>query len=136
QLDLCRFDPSLSFLRVNMASKTKKSPRAKSFREQLEASNEKLRRLERHAQFVNDLDLELSQISGPEDELIALMTSRLGEYLEVNRCFLCEIDSTNTVVTVRENWQGWLRGVPSLAREFQIADYYTRQWRDQQEKGR
>jgi PAS domain S-box-containing protein len=80
------------------------------------------KRLELHARFINELDLELSEIAG-ENDIIWLLTSRLGDYLGVVRCLVAEIDSTAGTVLIRENWQGPLRGARSIAGEYRIADF-------------
>src|SRR5262249_25569408 len=49
------------------------------------------KQVELNTQFINQLDLELSQITDA-DEIIRLATSRLGEYLGVARCYVSEID--------------------------------------------
>ena len=48
-----------------------------------------IKRGELHSEFINHLDLALSQITG-QHESIRLMTGRLAEYLGVSRCFLWE----------------------------------------------
>ena len=80
------------------------------------------KRLELHARFINELDLELSEVAG-ENESIWLLTSRLGDYLGVIRCLVAEIVAAAGMVLIRENWQGPLRGAQSIAGEYRIADF-------------
>src|SRR5262245_6934258 len=80
------------------------------------------KRLELHARFINELDLELSEIAG-ENDVIWLLTSRLGDYLGVVRCLVSELDSAAGMVLIRENWQGPLRGVRSIAGKYRMTDF-------------
>ena len=91
------------------------------------------KRIELHSKFINDLDLALSQITG-EDESLRLMTSRLGEYLGVSRCFVSETDAPAGMIYVRETWQGWRRGVPTIPTQNRMADYVPPTSRERFEK--
>jgi PAS domain S-box-containing protein len=79
------------------------------------------KRAELHTQFINRLDLALSQITD-QDEIIRLTTNKLGEYLDATRCFLSELDGAAGTVFVNQNWQGWLNGVESITGSFRISD--------------
>ena len=92
------------------------------------------KRIELHARFINELDLELSEISG-ETESIRLLITRLGEYLGVGRCLVAEIDPNAGMVLVREDWQSPLRGARSMAGEYRIADFISGDFRYGQQKG-
>ncbi|HKQ78253.1 MAG TPA: PAS domain S-box protein [Blastocatellia bacterium] len=80
------------------------------------------KRAELNAQFINRLDLALSQLTDA-DEIIRSATGKLGEYLGVARCYVGEIDPAAGLVVVRENWEGWLRGASSVAGEYRICDF-------------
>jgi PAS domain S-box-containing protein len=93
-----------------------------------------IKRIELNAQFINRLDLALSPITDV-DELVRLATSKLGEYLGVDRCHLNEIYLTAGSAVVREKWEGWLRGMPSLAGEYRIDDFVQPDFRAELEAG-
>jgi PAS domain S-box-containing protein len=80
------------------------------------------KRAELNTQFINRLDLAMSQLSDA-DEIIRLTTGKLGEYLGVARCRVSEINPAAGLAVVRENWEGWLHGSPSMAGEYRIADF-------------
>src|SRR5262249_9417614 len=92
------------------------------------------KRAELNAKFINQLDLVIAQ-STNADEIVRLATSKVGEYLDVERCYLSEIDREADLSIVRESWEGWLHGVPSLAAEYRISDFISAEVRDALEAG-
>ncbi len=92
------------------------------------------KRAELNTQFINQLDLELSQIADAE-EMIRSATCKLGEYLGVARCYVSEIDPAAGLAVVHENWEGWLRGASSVVGEYRIGDFATQELREKLEVG-
>ena len=89
---------------------------------------------ELNTQFINQLDLALSHLTDA-DEIIRLATSKLGEYLGVARCYVCETNPEVGLVVAREDWEGWLHGAPSMAGEYRIGDFVTPECREALEAG-
>jgi PAS domain S-box-containing protein len=92
------------------------------------------KRVELNTQFINRLDLELSQIADA-DEIIRSATGKLGEYLYAARCYVSEIDPAAGLAVVNENWEGWLRGASSVVGEYRIGDFATPELRKELEVG-
>src|SRR5262245_225091 len=92
------------------------------------------KRVELNTQFINQLDLELSQITDA-DEINRSATGKLGEYLGVARCYVSEIDTAAGLAVVDRNWEGWLRGATSVAGEHRIGDFVTPELRKKLEVG-
>jgi PAS domain S-box-containing protein len=89
---------------------------------------------ELNTQFINQLDLALSQVVDA-DEIIRLATSRLGEYLCVTSCYLIEVDPATGLAIVRENWNSWYHDAPNIVGEYRISDYVTPELRGALESG-
>jgi PAS domain S-box-containing protein len=92
------------------------------------------KRVELNTQFINQFDLELSQIIDA-DEIIRSATGKLGEYLDVARCYVSEIDPAKGLAVVRENWEGWLHDASSVAGEYRISDFTAPELREELEVG-
>jgi len=92
------------------------------------------KRAELHTQFINQLDLALSQMTNT-DEIVRLATAKLGEYMDVTRCYVSRIIVPRDQVIVRKAWEGWLRGVPSVAGEYRISDFISADFRKAMETG-
>jgi PAS domain S-box-containing protein len=89
---------------------------------------------ELNTQFINQLDIELSQIADA-DEIIRLATSRLGEYLGVNSCYVIEVIPSADLAIVHESWVGRRQDAPSAGGEHRISDYVTPEFREELEAG-
>src|SRR5262249_3790545 len=81
-------------------------------------------RAERNTDFLNKLDLEVGHITDA-DAIAHLATGKLGEYLDVARCHLSEINRQSNLSIVRERWEGWPQDAPSLAGEYPIGTFFT-----------
>src|SRR5262245_26843759 len=92
------------------------------------------KRAELNTQFINQLDLELSQIADA-DEIIRLATSRLGEYLGAASCFVIEVNPAADLAFVRESWNGWRLDGKSIVGEYRISDFTTPEFREALEAG-
>jgi PAS domain S-box-containing protein len=73
-------------------------------------AEENTRRDERNAQLAGQIDALISPLSEP-DEIVAVAARRIGEYLEVSRCYLSEL--TERLTILRGDWRR--EGLPSLA---------------------
>ncbi len=94
----------------------------------------KTKQAELNTLFINQLDLALSRITDA-DEIIRLATSKLGEYLGVARCHVCETHLGTGLFAPSENLEGLLHGAPSLAGGFSIGDFVTPECREALEGG-
>jgi PAS domain S-box-containing protein len=92
------------------------------------------KRLDLNNQFINELDLALSQLINP-DEFVQLVTSKVCEYLGVAHCHVSEINRFEGVAVVRESWEGLLEGAQSLAGEYRIDEFTTPEFRERLEAG-
>lgn len=77
------------------------------------------KRIELNAQFLVELDAHLNRITTPEEIEQAAIT-RLGQYLNVERCYF-GIIANNQAVVERE----WRRGGPPLAGKYNLTEYFT-----------
>jgi two-component system CheB/CheR fusion protein len=93
-----------------------------------------IKQVELTTQFINHLDLEMSLITDT-DKIIRLATSKLGEYLDVSRCYLSEIKPADGLAIIHEGWDGWVNGAHSMAGEYRIGDFATQEFRDAIEAG-
>ncbi|HEU0179969.1 MAG TPA: PAS domain S-box protein [Blastocatellia bacterium] len=86
-------------------------------------------------QFVNQLNLALWR-SSDVDEMIRLTTNILGEYLDVSRCYVGEINSNAGLFVIGEDWEGWLHDPPSMVGDHSVADFVSPEFREEFENGR
>ncbi|MFM7424279.1 MAG: PAS domain S-box protein, partial [Elainella sp.] len=77
---------------------------------------------ELNTQFLNDLDLQLRQLSDPE-AMIWRAVSRLGEQLQVDRCLWHEIDWPQQSAIVARHWRR--DDVSDLTGTYALADLFT-----------
>src|SRR5262249_2737677 len=94
----------------------------------------KQKQAELNTQFINQLDFEMSQIADA-NEIIRLATSRLGEYLGVNSCYVIEVNLPADLAIVHESWVGWRKDAPSGGGEHRISDYITPESREELKAG-
>ena len=80
------------------------------------------KRLEQNQQFLLDLDYHLRQISDAP-AMAWEVVSRLGEYLNVDRCLWHEIDWENRSTTVERNWRR--EDVPDVTGTYALEEYFT-----------
>ncbi|HZZ94485.1 MAG TPA: PAS domain S-box protein [Usitatibacter sp.] len=73
-------------------------------------AEENTRRDERNAQLAGQIDALIAPLSEPE-EIIAVATRRIGEFLEVSRCYVSEL--ADRLKILRGDWRRG--GLPSLA---------------------
>lgn len=74
---------------------------------------------ERDANFLSNLS-ELIRTSDDEEKFITQATEMIGQHFCVNRCFLSEIDETQNLWWVKNDFH---HDLPSLAGQYQILDY-------------
>ncbi|HMF44341.1 MAG TPA: PAS domain S-box protein [Polyangia bacterium] len=87
------------------------------------------KRVELNGQFINQLDLELSRTSDP-DQIVFVATKSLGAYLGVRACHVSEMDVAAGLAIIRAKWEGWLREAPSFAGKYRIDDFISRPFRE------
>lgn len=79
------------------------------------------KRRELHDQFLHQLELRLRQISDAQ-AMVWETISSLGQYLEVDRCLLAEIDAEQGMAIVDRDW---CRNVPSHAGTYLLSHFIT-----------
>ena len=93
------------------------------------------KRLDLNNQFINELDLTLSQITNP-DEIVQFATNKLVEYLGVARCHVSEINLLDGLAIVHGSWEALPHGAQSLAGEYRIGEFITPEFRQELEVGK
>ncbi|HEY4248507.1 MAG TPA: PAS domain S-box protein [Lacunisphaera sp.] len=80
------------------------------------------KRAEQQADFIGRITQQLTALTEP-GEIIRFASRSLGEHLQVDRCYFCEIGPGATRVSVTADWGR--EGFPSVAGEHRAADFGT-----------
>ncbi len=80
------------------------------------------KRAEQQADFIGRITQQLAALTEP-GEIIRYASRAVGEYLNVDRSYFCEISPTGTSVIVRADWRR--EGFPSVAGEHRTQDFGT-----------
>jgi PAS domain S-box-containing protein len=85
------------------------------------------KRAEQQANFIGRLTQQLTALNEPE-EIIRCVSHALGEHLQVDRCYFCEIGPDASRVSVKADWGR--EGFSSIAGEHRAEDFGTPEmWR-------
>jgi PAS domain S-box-containing protein len=90
------------------------------------------KRAELNSQFLNQLDAQLQQLSSA-DEILWETISRLGEYLNVDRCVWHGVNLTENLVSVEQEWRQ--TDVPNAVGVHQLSDFISPELQIQHQAG-